>query len=73
MKAKVAECGQVAIPKALRRKLGLVPGTVLDFEADGGRLVAVKLQLRGPVDVVFGALGRSRSTDELVSELRDPA
>ena len=50
-----------------------MPGTVLDFEAGGGRLVAVKLQPRGPVDVVFGALGRSRSTDELVSELRDPA
>ena len=73
MKTKVAERGQVTIPKALRRKLGLVPGTVLDFEADGGRLVAVKLQPRSPVDAVFGTLGRGRSSDELVGELRDPA
>ncbi len=29
MKATLAERGQVAIPKAMRRKLGLVPGTVL--------------------------------------------
>ena len=73
MKTKVAERGQVTIPKALRRKLGLVPGTVLDFEADGGRLVAVKLEPRSPIDAVFGTLGRERSGDALVGELRDPA
>ena len=72
MKAKVAERGQVTIPKALRRRLGLAPGTVLDFEADDGRLIAVKVQPRGPVDAVFGTLGRGRSTDEVISELRNP-
>ena len=73
MKAKVAERGQVTIPKTLRRKLGLVPGTILDFEVDGGRLVAAKLQPRGAVEAVFGSLGRGRSTDELVGKLRGPA
>ena len=72
-KAKVAERGRVTIPKALRRKLGLVPGTVLDFEADGGRPVAAKLQSRGPVDAVFGMIGRGRPTGEWVGGLRDPA
>lgn len=71
MKAKVADRGQVTIPKALRTKLGLAPGTVLDFEAQDGRLVAVKVQARGPVDAVYGALGRGRSTDALVGKLRD--
>ena len=73
MKAKVAERGQVTIPKALRKKLGLAPGTVLDFEADDGTLIAVKVQPRGPVDAVFGALGRGRSTDDVIGGLRDPA
>ena len=72
MKAKVAERGQVTIPKALRKKLGLTPGTILDFDADDGKLVAVKVQPRGPVDAVFGALGKGRSTDELINDLRDP-
>jgi AbrB family looped-hinge helix DNA binding protein len=72
MKAKVAERGQVTIPKALRKKLGLAPGTVLEFEAKDGRLIAVKVQPRGPVDAVFGTLGQGRSTDELVRKLRDP-
>ena len=31
MKAKVADRGQVTIPKALRDRLGIRPGTVLDF------------------------------------------
>ena len=40
MKAKVAERGQVTIPKALRERLGIVPGTVLDFIEEQGRLIA---------------------------------
>jgi len=57
---------------ARRKRLGLTPGTILDFEADEGRLVAVKVQPRGPVDAVFGTLGQRRSTDDLMSELREP-
>ena len=73
-KAKVAERGRVTIPKALRRKLGLVPGTVLDFKADSERETgAAKLQSRGPVDAVFGMIGRGRPTGEWVGGLRDPA
>ena len=72
MRAKVAERGQVTIPKALRTKLGLAPGTVLDFAVEDGRLIGVKVQTRGPVDAVYGTLGNGRSTDEVVGELRDP-
>ena len=42
MKAIVSEKGQVTIPKPCRDRLGLRPGTVLDFEARDGRLIAVK-------------------------------
>lgn len=42
MKSILSEKGQVTIPKSVRDKLGLVPGTVLDFEAKDGRLVATK-------------------------------
>jgi AbrB family looped-hinge helix DNA binding protein len=42
MKAIVSEKGQVTIPKVLRDKLGLRPGTVLDFNAVEGKLVGVK-------------------------------
>jgi AbrB family looped-hinge helix DNA binding protein len=42
MKAIVSEKGQVTIPKACRERLGLKPGSVLDFEARDGKLIAVK-------------------------------
>jgi antitoxin PrlF len=42
MKTTVSEKGQITIPKALREKLGLRPGTVLDFNAVEGRLIGVK-------------------------------
>jgi AbrB family looped-hinge helix DNA binding protein len=42
MKTVVSEKGQVTIPKAIRDKLGLRPGTVLDFDAIEGKLIGVK-------------------------------
>ena len=42
MKAIVSEKGQVTVPKSCRDRLGLRPGTVLDFEAVGGKLVGRK-------------------------------
>ena len=72
MRARVAERGQVTIPKALRKKLGLKPGTVLDFKVDDGKLIGVKLQPQGPAEAIYGTLGKGRSTDQLVRELRDP-
>jgi AbrB family looped-hinge helix DNA binding protein len=42
MKTTVSAKGQVTIPKVLRDKLGITPGTVLEFEAAGGQLVARK-------------------------------
>jgi len=70
MKAKVAERGQVTIPKALRDRLGIVPGTVLDFIEEQGRLIAKKTETVDAVDQVFGRLGRGRNTDDIIQEIR---
>jgi len=70
MKAKVAERGQVTIPKALRERLGIVPGTVLDFIEEQGRLIAKKTEAADAVDQVFGRLGRGRNTDDIIQEIR---
>ncbi len=59
MKGTVSEKGQVTIPKALRDRLGLRAGQVLEFEERGGTLVAKKRPSgRRAVDEVFGILGR---------------
>ena len=70
MKATVAQRGQVTIPKALRKKLGIKPGAVLDFHDEQGRLVAVKASVEDPVAQVYGMLKLGKSTDALLRELR---
>jgi AbrB family looped-hinge helix DNA binding protein len=69
MKAIVAERGQVTIPKPLRDRLGIRPGTALEFDARDGMLVARKAQT-DPVSQVFGCLGGTRDTDRFIRKLR---
>lgn len=70
MKARVAERGQVTIPKRLRERLGVKPGTVLEFREEHGRLVAVKSGDLDPVSKLIGYLGRGIDTDAVMAELR---
>jgi antitoxin PrlF len=70
MKTIVSEKGQITIPKRLRDRLGIRPGSVLDFEEEHGRLVATKVVERDPVDAVYGALALPAPTDALLDELR---
>jgi len=73
MRAIVSEKGQVTIPKAIRDRLGIRPGQVLDFAADKGQLVATKTVPEDPVEAVYGVLHLRRPTDELVRTLRGKA
>jgi antitoxin PrlF len=71
MKARVAERGQVTIPKVLRERLGIRPGTILEFKEDQGKLVAVKAETLDTIDQIYGKLGSGRRTDDVLRELRD--
>lgn len=70
MKATVAERGQVTIPKPLRDKLGIRPGSKLEFRERNGTLVAVKVEKPDPVGEVTGILGKGRGTDAMMAVLR---
>lgn len=72
MKTRMSEKGQVTIPKALRDKLGLRPGTVLDFNAIEGRLIGV---IREQDDRIGKWLGKGRipggrSVDDYLQRVR---
>ena len=72
MKSTVAERGQVTIPKALRDKLGIRPGTVLEFNVENGRLVAQKQSAEEAVAAVKGCLKEAgRTTDPFLRQIRD--
>ncbi|HJU11812.1 MAG TPA: AbrB/MazE/SpoVT family DNA-binding domain-containing protein [Candidatus Binataceae bacterium] len=71
MKSRVADRGQVTIPKPLRDRLGVLPGTTLEFSEDHGRLLAVKTTSEDPVAKVYGCLGRRFNTDAFIADIRD--
>lgn len=73
MRARVAERGQVTIPKVLRKKLGIHAGTVLDFQVQNGKLIGLKTEQDDPVSQVFGCLGKVINTDQIIRELRGKA
>ena len=70
MKARVAERGQVTIPKPLRKRLGVRPGTILEFSEEHGRLVAVKVTDSDPVERVYGCLAKGFDTDAFMDKIR---
>jgi len=69
MKAIVARHGRVTIPKSLRERLGIRPGTVLEFCAHGGALIATRVQTDA-VSRVYGCLGASGDTNRFIRALR---
>ncbi len=60
MRLAVDRSGRIVIPKALRERLRLVPGTELDAEIEGGRLVATPVG--GPEVVLVEENGRLVAT-----------
>jgi len=70
MKARVSEKGQVTIPKAVRTRLGIRPGQLMDIREEGGRLIASKMVGEDRVQRVFGILKGRGSTDRFIEELR---
>lgn len=69
----VTEKGQVTIPKGVRLKLGIRPGTQLTFAAENGRLVGTKTEA---TDHFAKWRGRGRlpgklSVDSYLKKIRD--
>lgn len=70
MTSRVSEKGQVTIPKAIRTKLGLRPGTVIEFEADRGRLIGRKAHRRDVIDDLYGSLPMDEPVDDYIERVR---
>jgi len=73
MKSIVSESGRVTIPKTVRDRLGLRPGTVLDFEARAGKLVGRKTVSEDVFKKwkVRGRLPRGGTVDDYLKQTRD--
>ena len=73
MKTTISEKGQITIPKAVRDRLGLRAGQVLEVKEERGRIVLTKRVAEDSFASVVGILKPGKSTDEMIEELRGPA
>ena len=73
MNALLSEKGQVTIPKRIRDGMGLVPGSVLDFEEENGRIIVRKVLAENPISAWRGRgrLPGGKSVDEYLATVRD--
>ena len=75
MATTVTSKGQVTVPQRVRERLGIVPGSKVEFElAEDGRVVLTKVDPEEPVsrfEKLRGSLGSGVSTDEIMAFLRD--
>jgi len=70
MNTKVSEKGQITIPKAVRTKLGLRPGTILEIEAEQGRLVGRKSGGGDVIAELYGSLPMDEPVDDYIERAR---
>ncbi len=74
MKATLTSKGQITIPVAIRERLGLKPGQILDFDPEAPFLKAVLVfdedEMRSVIGCSKGRLGRK--SVEWIDETRGP-
>lgn len=72
MKATLTSKGQITIPVAIRRRLGLEPGQVLDFDETAPYLRAVPLFDESAMRALVGRTRESRgkTSEEWLDETR---
>ncbi len=66
--SRVTAQGQISVPAAIRRKLGVGPGSVLEWEEDGDRVVIRKAGRFSSEEIhqaAFPETPRARALDEL--------
>lgn len=74
VQSKVTAQGQISVPAEIRRKLGIGPGSVLEWEDEGHRIVirrAGRFSSKDIHEALFGKCElKTRSADELKEGIR---
>jgi AbrB family looped-hinge helix DNA binding protein len=70
MLTKLSASGRINVPKALRERLGMRPGDLLEVHAEGDRLILAKVRGSDPAARVYGILDIAGDSDAAIRELR---
>ena len=65
--SRVTSQGQISVPVEIRRKLGIGPGSVLEWEEEGDRVIVRRAGLYSSEDIhhaVFARVPKRRSMEE---------
>lgn len=73
LQSKVTAQGQISVPAEIRRKLGIGPGSVLEWDHDGEKVVVRKAGRYSSEDIhraVFAKRPRPRKVEDLKQAIR---
>ena len=69
--SKVTAQGQISVPAEVRRRLGVGPGSVLEWEEDGDRIVVRRAGRYTSEDVHRALFPRKRPRPRSIRELKE--
>jgi antitoxin PrlF len=69
--SKVTSQGQISVPVDVRRKLGIGPGSILEWEEDGGKIVVRRAGRFSSEDIHRALFGAKTPETRTVQELRE--
>jgi AbrB family looped-hinge helix DNA binding protein len=69
--SKVTAQGQISVPVDIRRKLGIGPGSVLEWEEDGGRIVVRRAGRFSSEDIHWAVFGGRTPEKRSLAELKE--
>ena len=69
-KSKITAQGQISVPSEIRKKLGLAPGSVVEWEEDGDNIV-VKRSVKYSSEDIHNALFAKKPRPKTLAELKE--
>lgn len=70
-RSKVTAQGQISVPLDVRRKLGVGPGSVLEWEEDGSRMVVSRAGRFSSEDIHRALFGKRTPKKRTLKELKE--
>jgi AbrB family looped-hinge helix DNA binding protein len=69
--SKVTAQGQISVPVDVRRKLGIGPGSVLEWEEDGNKMIVRRAARFTSADIHDALFGTRKPEPRSLSDLKD--
>ena len=70
-RSRVTAQGQISVPVEVRKKLGIGPGSVLEWEEEGGHIVVRRAGRFSSADIRNALFGKRKLEKKSLDELKD--